>query len=161
MKPDDFFRQVEERRIELTFDRDTDSRSNQLSNEAMFHLPLLAVVILMLAKGQAKPKVESLGQLVGECLERTFVGFRGSAQHLGWSATLRVRTVQALSFLELSSQVKVGRDSREVSATALGHSVIHSALKGGSDLSSTLYQLERNYRNLRAEQKQKERQATL
>lgn len=151
MRFDEFFNEVRERELEIEFDRLSDLPPTRLSNEAIFHLPLLAITILMLTKGHSKPVVEVLGQLVGECLERTFVGFRGSAQHLGWSATLRVRTVQALSFLEVAKLVYVEPRTRQISATDLGRSVIGKALADDSDLQSTLQVIHRSYRNIRAE----------
>ena len=99
-----FFKEVKDSGIELSFDNPRAAPSTRLSNEALFHLPLLAITILVLSKDKRKPRINQIGQLVGECFERTFVGFKGSSQHLGWSANLRVRTVRALTFLEATNR---------------------------------------------------------
>lgn len=151
MKFKEFFERVQQEGIELEFEVSTALPPLRLSNEAMFHLPLIAITILMMAKGRAKPSVDQIGQLVGDCYERTFPGFRGSAQNLGWSASLRVRTVQALSFLEQASLVCVESTERRIVATDAGKTVIEKALSIGGDLASNLISVERSYRDMRVE----------
>lgn len=148
---DDFFDAVETEGLELTFATSEPLPPLRLSNEAMFHLPLIAITILMIAKGRSKPKVDSIGQLVGECFEGNFSGFRGSAQHLGWSAALRLRTVQALTFLETAGLVDVKGADKSIAATAQGQRVIATALRQEGDLAFNLYSMERSYRNIRSE----------
>ena len=75
-------------------------QSDNLDNEALFQLPFIAMVILVMSKGLSKPSVPELGRLVGECLEQSMPAFNKSNQHIAWSANLRVRTVKAMSFLE-------------------------------------------------------------
>ena len=110
MNYDEFFREANQRNVRLVADADQDQTSNVtlLGNEALFQLPFLAMAILSICKGSRKPVLSELGQIVGECLERTLVGFKGSAQHIGWSANLRIRTVKALTFLEISGLIEVG-----------------------------------------------------
>ena len=83
MKYETFFNEIKEKGIEVRFDNFDQSSTPRLSNEALFHLPLLAATILMFAKDRRKPKIDELGQIVGECFERTFTGFKGSSQQLG------------------------------------------------------------------------------
>jgi len=147
----EFFNQIRTSGIEVEFDRLQEATPPRLSNEAMFHLPLIAISILMISKGHVKPAVDHLGQLVGDCFERTFPGFRGSAQHLGWSASLRVRTVQALAFLEQARLVDVGAGDKRIAATTSGRAVIEHAISEGGDLASHLIILERSYRDIRSE----------
>ena len=145
-----FFQQIRKSGIELSFDNPEVNDPTRLSNEALFHLPLLAITILVLAKDRRKPRTNQIGQLVGECFERTFVGFKGSSQHVGWSANLRVRTVRALTFLETARLVVIDED--RVTATDLGRKVLKAALLDDhSDLSYTLRQLERSYRDISVE----------
>lgn len=148
---DEFFAEVRERNIEVEFKAPAPLMHEALSNEALFHLPLLAMTILMIATSRSRPRVEHLSQLVGECFERTFVGFQGSAQILGWSASLRVRTVQALTFLESTGLVNVSDAGKAIAATELGRSVIAKARKGGTELGYTLSVVARAYRNINAE----------
>ena len=151
MNYEGLFRQVREHGIELSFDHPHQAPPSGLSNEALFHLPLLAVTILMLSKGKRKPRVDELGQIVGECFERTFVGFKGSSQHLGWSANLRVRTVRALTFLETAGLISTDTANNTISATPRGRDVIDTALDSETDLSFTLRVIERSYRNVSVE----------
>src|SRR5688572_23353906 len=143
MKFSEFFEAIKDEGLEVQFDHSAKIEPVRLNNEAMFHLPLIAITVLMLSKGRSKPKVDILGQLIGECFEQTFSGFRGSAQHLGWSAALRLRTVQALTFLEASGLVVVRSGDKSVVATEEGQRVIQVALRDSSDLAIALYGLDR------------------
>ncbi|MGY0652640.1 hypothetical protein ACW7GZ_12435 [Luteimonas sp. A537] len=145
----EFFEKVRAEGLEVEFDHRTPAPPARLGNEALFQLPLIAITVLMISKGQAKPGVNELGQLVGDCFERTFSGFLGSAQHLGWSASLRVRTVQALAFLEQAALVEVQSPEAKVVATPLGRKVLDRALEAGGDLAHNLVLVERSYRNVR------------
>lgn len=93
-----------------------------------------------------------IGQIVGECIERTFTNFKGSSQRLGWSANLRMRTVAALAFLESSGLVAVG-DKGIISATELGRKTIKSAFAEDDDLNFTLITVERSYRDICGERR--------
>jgi hypothetical protein len=151
MNFDTFFDEVRSKKVELAFDNPVEGPTARLSNEALFHLPLLAVTILLLAKAKRKPRIDQLGQIVGECFERTFVEFKGSSQHLGWSANLRMRTVRALTFLETARLVSIDKSKGRITATSSGKTVIHAAMGDTSDLAYTLRVIERNYRNASVE----------
>ena len=151
MNAAEFFELVKTKDIRVDLNHSASSSPASLSNEAMFHLPLIAITILAIAKGQTKPVVDEIGQLVGDCFERVFPIFRGSAQHLGWSASLRVRTVQALSFLETARLVEIDEQGRRLSTTLLGKAVVSRAYLAKNDLTSTLVAVERSYRNIRTE----------
>lgn len=151
MDYEEFFQEASEKKMVLSLDQFSDSATHRLSNEALFHLPLLAMTILLLSKTRRKPKSDELGQLVGECFERTFSGFKGSSQHLGWSANLRMRTVKALTFLETVSLVEVDRHDSRIKATEFGKKVVSKAIDVQSDLGYTLQVIERNYFDLQIE----------
>lgn len=151
MDYEEFFQEASEKEIVLSLDQFSGSVNHRLSNEALFHLPLLAMTILLLSKTRRKPKSEELGQLIGECFERTFSGFKGSSQHLGWSANLRMRTVKALTFLETVSLVEVDRHDSRIKATEFGKKVVSKAIDVQSDLGYTLHLIERNYFDLQIE----------
>ncbi len=125
--------------------------AHALSNEALFQLPLLAMAILTLAKAKSKPHLPEIGQLVGECLERTVAGFKGSSQDIGWSANLRIRTIKALTFLEATGLVYVDQQSREIVATNLGRAVYQYAIEEESPLALSLRVIETSYQNIRTE----------
>jgi hypothetical protein len=99
MNFEEFFQKSAAMQMKLPPPPSSTKFQSSLDNEALFQLPLLAMTILALAKGHSKPALSELGQLVGECLERTVAGFKGSSQDIGWSANLRIRTVKALTFL--------------------------------------------------------------
>ena len=132
-----FFEEVRSNKVELKFDNPVDGPTARLSNEALFHLPLLAVTILLLAKTKRKPRIDELGQ--------------GSSQHLGWSANLRMRTVRALTFLETASLVAIDKSKGRISATESGKTVVDAAMRDGTDLAYTLRVIERSYRNVSVE----------
>lgn len=124
-------------------------RRGELGNDALFQLPLIALVILVLAKDRRKPRVPELGQFVGETLEGSMLGFKGSSQQLGWSATLRIRTVIALNFLDYVGLVSVENDRGRISITELGKKVVTRATANAADdLAYNLSQIERTYRNI-------------
>ncbi|WP_321906072.1 hypothetical protein [Paraburkholderia tropica] len=149
-----FFEEARERNLSMSAGASVQGFRSSLSNEALFQLPLLAMVILVLAKGSAKPELSSLGQLVGECLERTVVGFKGSSQDIGWSANLRIRTVKALTFLERAGLVVVEERKAKtyVSATDSGRLLVTKVCDvDASLLAEALITIERSFENIRAE----------
>lgn len=126
-----------------------DGQRAELGNDALFQLPLIALVILVLAKDKRKPKVSELGQFVGETLEGSMPGFKGSSQQLGWSATLRIRTVTALNFLDYVGLVSIENDRGRITITELGKKVIiRATAMQADDLAYNLSQIERTYRNI-------------
>lgn len=147
----EFFERAKSIQLDLGIENNNPDRSTLLSNEALFHLPLLAMFILMMSKTRRKPRSEELGQIVGECIERTLAGFKGSSQHIGWSANLRVRTINALSFLELAELVHVDLNTKFISATEKGKRVFEAASLGDGNLATTLVFAERNYLNMARE----------
>ncbi len=124
-----------------------------LDNEALFQLPLLAMVILALSKAKSKPKFSELGQLVGECLERTVAGFKGSSQDIEWSANLRIRTVKALTFLERAGFVNVDEREGRLSINEKGRVILDKVMDGESPLATSLLIVDRSYENIRAERR--------
>jgi len=148
MNFDEFFDSVSRKNLTLDFDNQKDFKGVQLSNEALFHLPLIALIILYLSKGRRKPRLDEIGQIVGECLEKSLVGFKGSSQHIGWSANLRIRTVKALSFLEMSKLVEINSTKKIISATPLGQKIIQTVFKEESNLSYLLMLIDQSYRNI-------------
>lgn len=152
MKFEDFKHSLHENPVELSI-KDHSSQEVRIDNEALFQLPFISMVILMLAKGASKPMVSHIGSLVGECIEQSMPAFKKSKQQIGWSAQLRLRTVNALSFLELSNLIVVGNRKGRITITEQGKKVLNSALKEESDLSYNLNVISRKYRNICKAQK--------
>ena len=148
MNFDDFFSQVNLSNANITLKRDTSYRGHLLDNEALFQLPFISLIILLMAKDRRKPFVSETGQLVGESIEASVPGFKGSSQHLGWSTNLRVRTVKAISFLEVANLIKIDNRKSRIKSTELGSKVINKALSRDDDLSYNLSKVSRAYRNI-------------
>lgn len=151
MNATEFFNEAAKLNIRLNLPAELSVPAHSLSNEALFQLPLLAMTILAITKGAAKPLLPEIGQLVGECLERTVAGFKGSSQDIGWSGNLRIRTVKALTFLEATGQVTVDKNTRRISATELGKKVYQSAIVGESPLAMSMKTIELSYQYIRDE----------
>jgi hypothetical protein len=153
MNYEEFLAEARERNLRVPPIETASRRRNLplLSNEALFQLPFLAMVILSISKGRRKPSLPELGQIVGECIEVSLPGFTSSPQHIGWSANLRIRTVKALTFLETSGLVAVNSRARTLTLTEKGRHVIERAMADESFLSQVLTVVERNHRNLIAE----------
>lgn len=148
MNFDTFFETFADRDLHGVLPNRADARG-ELTNDALFQLPLIALVILVLSKDRRKPKVQEIGQFVGETIEATMPGFKGSSQQLGWSAGLRIRTVNALQFLDYAGLVDVLNDHGRVNISELGKKILARAMQSQSDdLAYTLAQIARAYRNL-------------
>lgn len=148
MNLDTFFEEIKKTPINVTINSEVSPTRASLDNEALFQLPFICMTILVIAKGNRRPIVSQLGQLVGECLERSMPTFKGSSQHLGWSANLRVRTVKALSFLELTNLIIVSNRNSRVQLSEIGKKVAQKALDGQDDLAASLLSITREYRNI-------------
>lgn len=150
-----FFNEVLSRDLEINFDSQINDDGFKLSNEALFHLPLISLTVLTFASDRRKPKTHELGQLVGESFERTFTGFKGSSQSLGWSANLRIRTVKALTFLEMIDMVNIRNQTKEIVITEKGKRLKKAALTNDDELTEALVRLQRNYQNIKVEKQMK------
>ena len=147
----EFFSEARRLGLRLSLSGEGPSPMHTLDNEALFHLPLLAMTILAISKGRSKPELSEIGRLVGECLERTVGGFKGSSQDIGWSGNLRIRTIKALTFLESTGQVTIDDVTREISATELGKKVYSGAVEGESLLAHSMKTIELSYQYIRDE----------
>lgn len=151
MNAEQFFEEAMRLDIRLNLPPDVAIPAHSLSNEALFQLPLLAMTILAITKGSGKPLLPEIGQLVGECLERTVAGFKGSSQDLGWSGNLRIRTIKALTFLEATGQIIVDKHTRRICATELGKQVYVNASEGEDSLAISMKTIELSYQYIRDE----------
>lgn len=143
-----FFNQIEKSELTVDLGRLSNYSHRLLDNEALFQLPLISLIILVMAKDRRKFLVAEVGQLVGESLESSMFGFKGSAQHIGWSANLRVRTVKAMIFLENSRLIEIHHRKGRMEITDLGREVINRAITKDDNLSYNLLQIARSYRNI-------------
>lgn len=153
MNYEEFFAKAKNNGLALPDVPSSEMTYTSLNNEALFQLPLLAMTILMLSKGRSKPATQELGQLVGECLERTVKGFKGSSQGIGWSANLRIRTIKALAFLERTGLASVDSHDNYVKITEHGRRIINKVTEEDSPLCNALLTIERSFENIREERK--------
>lgn len=151
MSSADFFKEARKLNVRLNLEADFPAPAHSLDNEALFQLPLLAMTILAITKGSSKPQLPEIGQLVGECLERTVAGFKGSSQDIGWSGNLRIRTIKALTFLESTGQVVIDQHTRRISATDLGKKIYKDAVDGDTLLAVSMKTIELSYQYIRDE----------
>jgi hypothetical protein len=149
MNFESFFHRLQNNVITLPLSSQEKSEQyNLLDNEALFQLPLISITILVLAKDKRKPKVAEVGQLVGECIESSFLGFKGSTQHIGWSANLRIRTVKSMSFLENAGLITINNRKDRLHITELGKKVVDRANAWDENLEYNLSLISRAYRNI-------------
>lgn len=148
MNIDEFFEHTKNKGLRIQTLPPSQKSGHLLDNEALFQLPLICLIILLMAKDRRKPKIPELGQLVGESLEQSIPGFKGSAQHVGWSANLRVRTIKAMAFLENSRLVEIANRKGKLEITKLGKKVIDKALSLDDNLSYNLTKIKMAYRNI-------------
>ncbi|MDF0501399.1 hypothetical protein POK33_11800 [Burkholderia cenocepacia] len=153
MNSPEFFSEARRLGLKLKLSGEGSSPAHTLDNEALFQLPLLAMTILAISKAQSKPQLPEIGQLVGECLERTVAGFKGSSQDIGWSGNLRIRTIKALTFLESTGLVTIDEATRRIAATDLGKKVYNGAVEAESLLSYSMKTVELSYQYIRDEAK--------
>lgn len=132
----------------LTFSYSSKERPDILGNETLFHIPLIALTILLLASSRSKPKYSDIGMLVSNCFEQSIASFKGSTQELGWSTNLRVRTVKALTFLEDTGMVAINLSNSRIEASEAGKRVIDKTLSEDSHLCLALLKIKRTYRNM-------------
>ena len=69
MNFDTFFESTQKKELKIRLGDDSPPGPNQLSNEALFQLPLISLIILVLGKDRSKPYVAEIGQIMGEAIE--------------------------------------------------------------------------------------------
>jgi hypothetical protein len=70
MNFNEFFISTESLSIDFSKKEENDINSEGLlKNEALFQLPLICLIVLLLAKDKRKPFILEIGQIVGECIE--------------------------------------------------------------------------------------------
>ena len=102
--------------------------------DALFHLPLLALAIMTIARRE-KFQVVNLGKRVSALLVEHFTTLRNSAHAMDTSLTLRRRCVSALVLLEIVGLVTVSRDRwRFIELTSTAKKRLDDARQQADDL---------------------------
>jgi hypothetical protein len=113
--------------------------------DALFHLPLLALGIMVIAR-RSSFRTVALGRTVALLLVEHFSSLRNSPHGLETSVTLRRRCADALAFLEAAGLTAVTDDNlRFVSLTPSGKSHLDLALRDTTDLGMFVRQLRRSH----------------
>lgn len=124
----------------------------QISHDSLFHLPFLAIAVLSLVTDRKyKMCVGESGRFVGLVIERSISGYLKSAQMLGASATLRIRTNEAVVALEELGLIEISEEEKLVTLTVPGRAFTLAVSKEASSLGMFCRSMIRHYRNLRDE----------
>jgi len=127
------------------------TKRSPLENDALFHLPFLAMAILSMSRttDKYKPTTGNIGELIGQTFERTFIAFKHSDQKLSWSANLRKRTALAITFLESAELIIIKNNL--IICTIAGKNLVNSVLKEKSKLGLAVRGINNNYINIISE----------
>jgi hypothetical protein len=118
--------------------------------DALFHLPLLALAVMVIARRTPFQTV-ALGRNVALLLAEHFAALRRMPQRLETSLTLRRRCADALAFLEAAKLASVSPDARrEVTLTPTGRTQLDRAGRADNDLGLLVRQLRTNQERVKA-----------
>lgn len=143
-------------RLSTTEDR-LPSRSSPETIDALFHLPLIALVVMVIAT-QANISTASFGRKVAVLLVEHFSALGRSPHGLETSLTLRRRCADALAYLEAAKLVTVSNDpTRDITLTQVGKNRLEVASRDAGDLGFLIRQLRINQRRAMARSGRDER----
>jgi DNA-binding PadR family transcriptional regulator len=118
--------------------------------DALFHLPLIAMAIMIIAR-QNPFKTMVMGRSVALLLIEHFTALQRSAHGLEMSLTLRRRCADALAFLEAAGLAIVSQDGRRiVTLTAAGKTHLDRSAHDGTDLGLFVRQLRTHHERVKA-----------
>jgi hypothetical protein len=141
MDVDSFLQRVSEHNIHLPSVPESTAGRAPEKIDALFHLPLLALAILVIAR--RKPfRTTVLGWEVALLLTEHFTALRNTPHALESSLTLRRRCADALAFLEAAGLVLVSPDRlRAVTLSVDGKGHLDRAARESTDLGLLVRQL--------------------
>jgi hypothetical protein len=119
--------------------------------DALFHLPLLALAVMVVARSTPFP-TSALGRNVALLLVENFRDLHSSQLGLATSLTLMHRSADALAFLEAAGLAAVSQDRRRiVTLTPAGKSHLDRASRNDkTDLGLLIRQLRTNQERVKA-----------
>lgn len=141
MDVDSFLQRVSEHNIHLPAASESTTGSAPECIDALFHLPLLALAILVIAR--RKPfRTTVLGWEVSRLLTERFAALKKAPHALEASLALRRRCADALAFLEAAGLVLVSQDHlRTVTLSVDGKAHLDHATRESTDLGLLVRQL--------------------
>lgn len=141
MNVDAFLERISERNLSLPATRQSSTGRAPERIDALFHLPLLALAVMVIAR--RKPfKTTVLGSNVALLLTEHFTGLKHTPHALETSLTLRRRCADALAFLEAAGLAAVSPDRlRIVTLSGEGKANLDQATRDSTDLGLLVRQL--------------------
>lgn len=149
MKPlDEFAIEARAAGLHLRIDPKHLDRVARLGNEGLFHVPLLALCILIVSHGKkGELCTADLAAWTGATLGNHFSGIQAARRKLEWSLQHRRRCADALMFLENAGLVTVSEaHMRTVRCTEAGYELVRKLLHLGAETGAFCRSLERSYR---------------
>jgi len=134
--------------LHLHIDAQHLDRVARLGNEGLFHVPLLALCILIVSQGKkGELCTADLAAWTGATLGNHFSGIDAARRKLEWSIQHRRRCADALVFLENVGLVTItqGQD-RSVRCTDTGYTFVRKLLQQADETGVFCRSLERSYR---------------
>lgn len=114
--------------------------------ESLFHVPLLALTLLVIIAGDRNgTRIGLLSAWASGVLSERTAAAGPSFQRFEWSVLLRTRCADALVFLEVAGLAATQRKAGAVTATPEGHAFLRRARGELGELGQLLRDLERAY----------------
>lgn len=147
---DEFSEEARKAQLHLQIDSDKLDQALLFGTDGVFHVPLLALCILIIARSK---KVDlwtaDLAAWTGATLGRHFAGSPGTQRKLEWSLQHRKRCADALVFLENVQLVSVQETpQRTVRCTARGLEFVRTILRRTDEVGVLLRGLDRSHREV-------------
>lgn len=151
MNVDAFLRSVSEKNLRLHPDDANALRARAPETiDALFHLPLLALAVMVIARRTPFQTVAT-GRRVALLLTEHFTALRRSPHGLKTSLTLRRRCADALALLEAAGLVSVSSDARrEVALSTSAKQHLDKISRDRSELGLFARQLRANQERVKA-----------
>jgi hypothetical protein len=151
MNVDAFLENVAEKHLKLRPDDGDALRARAPETiDALFHLPLLALAVMVIARRTPFQTV-ALGRSVAMLLTEHFSALRRSPHGLQTSLTLRRRCADALAFLEAAGLVTVSADERrDVALSVSGKQHVDKMSRDRTELGLFVRQLRVSQERARA-----------
>jgi hypothetical protein len=132
---DDLLAETRDANIRLRVSTEHLDRAARLSAEGIFHIPLLALCMLVVAQARRGTlETSDLAAWTGATLGRHFSNIQAAHRRLEWSLAHRRRCAEALVFLENVGLVAVrGTSIRRVKCEAGGTAMLGDLVRRGGE----------------------------
>jgi hypothetical protein len=145
---DDLLAEARGANIQLRVSTEHLDRAARLSADGMFHIPLVALCMLVVAQSQRGTLATSdlAAAWTGATLGRHFSNIQAAHRRLEWSLAHRRRCAEALVFLENVGLVTVnGPSNRQVKCEARGTAMLSDLVRRGDEAGLLVSGLRRAY----------------